>query len=173
MGIKDLFIERDDDQEEEIDLAALSAGLDNLALDSEEESEVEVTTNIVTDTYEQCGLSDLTKSIFKVEELSATLPKEMQDSVKRDTVTSIMTSFGLTVDTVVEDAETRTRELNAALNTATAKWTEENDSLKEEIESLKAQIAEREKAIASNKDMIESSSTIAKADGLVKFIKGE
>ena len=78
-----------------------------------EEETVEVNTNsvsqdnLVSDIYNQNNLSDLSKSIFKVEELVNSLPKEMPNDTKKSTVLSILTSFGLTVDEVIADGNSR------------------------------------------------------------------
>ena len=39
--------------------------------------------NLISDIYNQSGLSDLSKSIFKIEELINSLPKEMPNETKK------------------------------------------------------------------------------------------
>ena len=51
---------------------------------------------VVEDTYAQNNLHDTTRSIFKVEELMNSLPKEMVTETKKLSVLSILNSFNLT-----------------------------------------------------------------------------
>ena len=52
----------------------------------------------VQDVYEKNELADLSRSIFKVEQVMNSLPKEMATAVKKSTVHTILTSFDLSVD---------------------------------------------------------------------------
>ncbi len=180
MGFKDLFIEREDAEEEEIDLEALAAGLS----ESSPESEIEVadintnSNDIISETYEKNGFTDLANSIFKVEELSNTLPKEMVTETKRATVSSIMQTVGLSVESAVEDASTRSLILNETLENLSEKLTDENTKAEAKIEELKKAIAENEALIADNKETIKSANEkitveVERINNLVKFIKGE
>lgn len=195
MEFKDLFIKREEPEEEEIDLDALAAGLGEVTEESqveaaEEESQVEVAevdTNsadtsfadaFVEGTYLANDLDDLSNSIFKVEELSNTLPKEMPTDTKRATVTSIMQTVGLSIEDAVNDGETRVKVLNATLEKVTNQMTSANSSAEERIENLKKQIAEDEALIAKNKELIKlinenASIEVERINGLTKFIKGE
>ena len=71
--------------------------------------------NLIADIYSENDLSDLSKSIFKVEELINSLPKEMPDATKKATVLSILASFGLTIDEVLADAKDRNAVIKSAL----------------------------------------------------------
>ena len=70
--------------------------------------------NLISDIYNANSLSDVSKSIFKVEELINSLPKEMATKTKRDTVLAILTSFGLTSEIVAVDGANRVDILRAA-----------------------------------------------------------
>lgn len=180
MAFKDLFIEREENDEEEIDLEALAAGLS----ESSPEPEIEVadintnSNDIISETYEKNGLTDLANSIFKVEELSNTLPKEMVTETKRVTVSSIMQTVGLSVESAVEDASIRSLILNETLENLSEKLTNENAKAEAKIEELKKAIAENEALIADNKETIKSANEkitieVERINNLVKFIKGE
>lgn len=133
---------------------------------------------LIEDIYLQNNLIDREKSIFKVEELINSLPKEMVTDVKKAAVLSILKSFGLMVTDVCGDAENRICVLNAAIK----KITDENDAEiatnEEKIEDCKKQIAELEQAISSAKEESRFSSEtinseLRRIEDLVKFVGGE
>ena len=75
----------------------------------EETVEVELdnvnTNTLIDDIYAQNNLYDKSQSIFKVEELINSLPKEMVTETKRASVLSILGSFGLAETEVIEKRE--------------------------------------------------------------------
>ena len=182
MGLKDLFIEKEE-TEEEVDLAALSAGLDNLSNDYQPEVEVaDVDTsdgeNVVEEIYRANNLSNLDKSIFKVEDLMKTLPSEMPTASKKTTVESIMNTVGLSVEDAIDDGNQRIEILNASLEKTVESINNDIASAEEKIEQLKLEIANGEKLIADSKETIKEFTEDINVEterikGLVKFIKGE
>ena len=88
---------------------------------TEEQIDVEVETenitedNFISDIYNNNDLSDLSKSIFKVEEISMNLPDTMPKETKQASVIGILSSFQLTPESVKTDADERIVILNAAL----------------------------------------------------------
>lgn len=150
----------------------------------EEETVVEVNTdsvsqdNLVVDIYNQNNLSDLSKSIFKVEELINSLPKEMPNDTKKATVLSILGSFGLTVNEVVSDGISRKDMLNAALDEITTDnenvIAENNTNIefkKQEIQKLEKDNADRESVIKNTEDKIKIETK--RISDLIVFIGGE
>ena len=148
-----------------------------------EEYDVDVNTenvtqeNLIADIYSENDLSDLSKSIFKVEELINSLPKEMPDATKKATVLSILASFGLTVDEVLADAKDR----NAVIKSALGDIVNENESVidnnntaieqkKLEIQDLEKDNSDRRLVIKNTEDKVEAE--IKRIDGLVRFIGG-
>ena len=149
-----------------------------------EETVVEVNTdsvsqdNLVADIYNQNNLSDLSKSIFKVEELINSLPKEMPSDTKKATVLSILGSFGLTVNEVVADGISRKDMLNAALDEITTDnenvIAENNTNIefkKQEIQKLEKDNADRESVIKNTEDKIKIETK--RISDLIIFIGGE
>lgn len=149
----------------------------------EEETVVEVNTdsvsqdNLVSDIYNQNNLSDLSKSIFKVEELVNSLPKEMPSDTKKATVLSILSSFGLTVDEVASDGVSRKEMLDAALDEITtenenviANNNMEIEHKKQEIQELEKDNANRESIIKNTEDKIEIETK--RISDLIAFIGG-
>lgn len=117
--------------------------------------------SLIADVYGANGLTDMSKSIFKAEEIKATLPSTMTTEAMQTTVTGILGSFGLTVDGLKEDAATRTSILQAAC----AQITEDNTAIinerktqiedaKKLIEGWEQDIAAHEKTIANSVELI-------------------
>ena len=146
--------------------------------------EVEVNTelvsqdNLIEDIYNQNALSDLSKSIFKVEQTINSLPKEMPNDTMKATVLTILSNFGLTVDEIVEDGYSRQTIIRSALNAIV----EENESAiltnktiieqkKLEIQELEKDNANRESVIKNTEDKVELE--LKRISDLVTFIGGE
>lgn len=149
-----------------------------------ETEEVEINTenvsqnNLIEDIYSQNELADLSKSIFKVEELINSLPKEMPKETKKVTVLSILSSFGLTVGEVLDDGLERASIVRAALEAIV----EENknaiadnnaiiEQKKREIQELEKNNANRENVIDSTEDKVEVE--LKRIADLVDFVGGE
>lgn len=149
-----------------------------------EEEDVDVNTdsvsqdNLVEDIYNQNGLADLSKSIFKVEQLINSLPKEMPNDTKKSTVLTILASFNLTVDEVIADGETRKSMICSALDAIV----EENESViadnniaieqkKKEIQELEKENADRATVIKNTDDKIEIE--LKRISNLIAFVGGE
>lgn len=113
--------------------------------------------NLVADIYAANDLTDMDKSIFKAEEIKATLPTTMTTEAMKATVIGILSSFKLTVEDLLEDAGNRTEILQAAC----AQITEDNTTVinerKTQIEEAKHLIEQWEKDIAMHEKVIADS----------------
>lgn len=134
--------------------------------------------NLISDIYEKNGCTDTSKSIFKAEEISKSLPTTMPTDAKKASVIGILSSFGLTAEALETDAEERISVLKAAGVQINADNTEIIDDNKRRIEEAKIliadcerTIAEHEKVMADSTDMIEAE--IKRIDALRNFIGGE
>ncbi len=134
--------------------------------------------NLIGDIYSQNSLSDLSKSIFKVEELINSLPKEMPNDTKKATVLSILTSFGLTVEEVLADAENRKSIVQSALNVIVndnenviAENNANIEQKKKEIQALEKDNADRKTVIKNTEDKIEIE--LRRISDLATFIGGD
>lgn len=173
MGFKDLFIERTE--------AAPSGYVPETSYPSEEidtQLPEETTTDFIGDVYNENGLSDFSRSIFKVEELTATLPAEMPRDTKRQTVMNIMTTVGLDVDTVMADSELRIQNLSNAETAVVASLDEDIANGESTIESLKVQIEDCQKDISMKKAQIASIKEVTlketdRINALMRFLKEE
>ena len=86
MGFKDLFIEHDEPEKNYGGYVPEGIGIDYSGDGIHTEVPDSDTSNFVDDVYTSNHLDDITKSIFKIEELSSTLPAEMPNDIKRQTV---------------------------------------------------------------------------------------
>ncbi len=136
------------------------------------------TDTLIEDIYSQNELADKTKSIFKIEELINSLPKEMVTETKRNSVLATLEVFGLNESDVENDGMKRTEILNSIL----IKILEEADKSirekEEEIENHKKEIERLEKEISAQQLELKSSQATIEAENkrivdLIKFIKGD
>ena len=133
--------------------------------------------NLVADIYSQNELSDLSKSIFKVEELINSLPKEMPNETKKATVLSMLSIFGLTLDEVIADGQNRCSIINLALSSIEGENVDVINSNIASIEQKKLEIQDLERDNADRYSLIKETSdkieTEAKRiEELVKFVGG-
>ena len=133
---------------------------------------------LVSDVYTQNDLYDQSKSIFKVEDLMNSLPKEMVTETKRISVLSALGVFGLTSEEVVNDANKRVEILNAALDKITLEKSATIGTYKDSIESYKQEIANLERNIAREQEELKSSTESIVAETtrinkLISFVGGE
>lgn len=135
------------------------------------------TDTLIDDIYTQNNLADKSRSIFKVEELISSLPKEMATETKRNSVLAILGSFNLTATDVVTDGEERVKiltsikeQVDSDSKMTVAEKEAMIEGLKKDIEALTIEIAnEQEKVRVSNETI---SAEVAKIESLVKFAGG-
>ena len=135
------------------------------------------TDTLIEDIYFQNELFDRNKSIFKVEELINSLPKEMVTETKKSSVLAILGSFGLTTTDVGLDGESRVSVLNGVLSKIISDGKGEISDNETEIETHKKAIANLEKKISDKQNEMKVSETyinaeIARISELIKFIGG-
>jgi hypothetical protein len=136
------------------------------------------TNTLINDIYTQNDLFDMSRSIFKVEELITSLPKEMTTSTKRASVLAILGSFNLTATEVVDDGENRLSvlagikdKIDADCKNAIADKEVQIEEFKKSIENLSVEIAnEQEKMRQSDEAILVE---MAKVEKLIKFVGGE
>lgn len=129
----------------------------------------------VSDLYASNELSDLSRSIFKVEEIRQTLPSTMPVDAKCQTVTGILNSFGITAGDAVSDAMKRKEVVSIALNEINRETAQTVDKLDSEINEL-YKLAEEKKAemqkVKNDYSLIEDEADkeLARLQELVNFI---
>lgn len=113
----------------------------------------EVNTNtLINDIYVENGIMEKSKSIYKIQDVLGSLPKEMPTDAKRTTVISLLGNFGLTVTEVTDDGEKRIAILRKIQNDINTESNELITDYENQIEHLKEEIANKEKLIAEEKD---------------------
>lgn len=135
------------------------------------------TDTLIEDIYTQNDLYDKSKSIFKVEELINSLPKEMVTETKKASVLAILDSFGLTVMEIVDDGEKRIQVLGSIKDKINSESDISIADKETQIENHKKAIAELEAAIASEKEEMRISNEmisgeVTRVTDLMKFIGG-
>ena len=134
--------------------------------------------NLIADIYSANDLTDMDKSIFKAEEIKATLPTTMTTEAMKATVIGILGSFKLTVEGLVEDAVKRTDILQAACAQITKDNTDVINERKTQIEDAKKLIEGWEQDIAAHEKTISTSvetinTEIKRIANLNTFLGGE
>lgn len=132
---------------------------------------------LVSDIYEKNDMCNFSHSIFKAEELIGSLPNTMATDVKRKSVLSILNSFDITADEIIDDGVRRLSLLVAANGTIDKEGADFISRTESQIEACKVQITEMEKRIAEKKAAMKTSeetiqTEASRIDSLVKFIGG-
>lgn len=173
MGFRDFFVEKVPEEEN------YDVGTDYSVEDSTVPVELDEvhTDTLIDDIYAQNELSDRSKSIFKIEELINSLPKEMVTETKRGSVLATLGVFGLTVTDVTLDGEQRVDVLNSVLAKILDDGNANVTDKETEIENHKKEIARLEKEISDQQSEMKISENninteVGRISGLIKFIEG-
>ncbi len=175
MGFMEIFIKSDAPEEEKVvvESKTIITPIHNEPPSAPEMSEMKLnpaspevtnlTPTIVLDesgmikqVYETAGLGDLSKSIFKIQQIRTSFPETIPDEVVRQTIPGLLTAANLDTVELRLDAETRIATLNTALQNNLMEQTEKINSLTEEINELAMVIeAKRQEIINAqqNKDI--------------------
>lgn len=135
------------------------------------------TETLVSDIYANNNLSDMSRSIFKVEEINKSLPATMSTDTKREAVTGILASFDLAITDILSDASARSDAIKTTSEAMMAEYCETIKSLRDKIEDMREQIEACEAEIAANQDKYAfvcevSNEEIERIDALVDFLVG-
>ena len=136
------------------------------------------TNTLINDIYTQNDLFDMSRSIFKVEELITSLPKEMTTSTKRASVLAILGSFNLTATEIVEDGENRLgildrvkTKVDTDSKIALTDKEAQIEELKKNIETLAVEIINEQERMKKSDEIILSE--IERINALIQFVGGE
>lgn len=171
--LKGLFVEEIPNEEEMYEVESSYVEEENVEVELDSVN----TDTLITDIYAQNELFDKTKSIFKVEELINSLPKEMVTETKKVSVLATLGVFGLTVTDVTLDGESRIDVLSGVLAKILGEGNDTVVSKETEIEEHKKEIARLEKEISDQKNEMKVSedtinTEISRITSLVKFVEG-
>ena len=152
----------------------------DVALDEAVEVELNKvdTETLISDIYFQNDLGDTSCSIFKVDELISSLPKEMPTKTKHSSVLAILGNFGLSAEEIVSDGKQRITVLDAAKtkidsesNATIVEKEARIEELKQTIESLSGEIADEVEKTKMSDELIDSE--MSKIVSLIDFVGGE
>ena len=137
----------------------------------------EIGKTLIYDIYRDNQLSDMSQSIFKVEELINSLPKEMPTVAKFSSVKAILENFSISCDAISNDDKKRISILSAALGDISEKTQADIYEKEQSIESFKEEISRLEKEISEQKAIFQNSKQlideeVSRIGKLNKFISG-
>lgn len=147
------IVESNEEELNEVDFATLNRDMEMLAGNTPKEVDID-TSNLVTpeEIYISTNLTDLSKSIFKVDEIKKVLPASMTEETKKQSVIGMMQVSGITVEEVINDADARTEALLGTLESSTseteniiAEGEHQIEIHEAAIKALKTSIEERKK----------------------------
>lgn len=133
--------------------------------------------SFIEDVYNESGLNNMEKSIYKVLEVSNNLPSTMPAEAKRTTVERMLLSFGISVSDVVSDASSRDEAISVMKDSKLHDLGGKVKALNAEIEELCAQVEEKRKEVQSLETDIDHIKDAAEAEQkkiseLAEFIAG-
>lgn len=171
---KRMFVE-ENNQEEDYSLDDLAQSEDAIVAEDVNVNIVNKDT-VIAEIYQANQMEDMSESIFKVEEIMLSLPKEMTKATKQSTVIAILNSFQLTPDGVVEDGKNRLELLNSAFLKIQGETNEKIDKNSTIIEEHKQAIELLEKEIAENESFLKQASDAIdyeneRINELIHFVK--
>ena len=173
MGLLDLFVEKVE-TEPQVTYEEYYTTEYDISVNTESVTQE----NLIGDIYDKNELSDISRSIFKVEELINSLPKEIPNETKKATVLTILSSFNLTADEVIKDGLDRSMIIKSALNSIVDENNEviaaNNESIEQkklEIQNLEKDNFDRQNVIKNTEDKIEDE--LKRIEALIKFIGGD
>jgi hypothetical protein len=176
-----LFVEGEENgtpMDAEALLEQQSAQLDSILQEREPQKvTIDVGTAINIDNiYQENGLEDKTKSIFKIQEVKNVLPKDLPNEALKQSVLGVLGVSGLNVTDLLTDADTRNSILDAGLQKITDETNVIVSGSEDSIKELEEKINILKEAITSRKKLQEDSESIVNTEkqsiqSIVDFIK--
>lgn len=115
---------------------------------------------LVQDAYLAQGISDTSKSVYKVEEFINAMPSDMPNKTKQSSVLGILTVSGMNANDIIVDADVRVATLTGALETVVNENKKIVDDANLDIENLKQAIENANHVIADKEGIIKHSENI-------------
>lgn len=138
----------------------------------------EVPCDLIQKIYEDNDLTNCDVSVYKVEDLMASLPKETPDKTRKIIITNLLATLKLGFDAINDDANERVNVLLAVKEQVIGKNNTSIANLKAEIQDMKAKIEEAEMLIEKTKAEINNVDTaivmeVNRINDLINFITPE
>lgn len=129
----------------------------------------------IEEIYKASEMDDVSKSIYRVDEIRSVLPNSLASSTKKESVLGMMQVSGISVEEVIQDAENRKAVLDSVLQSFTEstvktieKNTEEIQELEDRINALKEEINNRKLSQEKQEEIINQE--IEKIKSIIDFI---
>lgn len=141
-------------------------------------SETATAEEIIDAIYEATQMTDKSVSVYKVEELAATIPSEVPESTSKVMVVNLLKTLNLSIDSIFEDAQARITALTDTFNATITDNQSQQKALTEHINDLKNQIESDKQKIQS---LVQSGNELesavknekAKISSLLSFIDAD
>lgn len=182
------LVESDEEEfDQEAILASIQAQSEELGIETSETTSVTSSSIVfdedesfltVSEVYEKAGLSNMDRSIFKAEEFGKFIPDNLPSDVKRQSLVGILSTSGLQLDELLEDAEKRIQALKDTAIITSQKSDQdimekdaEITNLLNTVDSLKQGILDRKSAQEQQNNFIDEE--IEKIERILKFVAGK
>lgn len=182
------LVESDEEEfDQEAILASIQAQSEELGIETSETTSVTSSSIVfdedesfltVSEVYEKAGLSNMDRSIFKAEEFGKFIPDNLPSDVKRQSLVGILSTSGLQLDELLEDAEKRIQALKDTAIITSQKSDQdimekdaEITNLLNTVDSLKQGILDRKSAQEQQNNFIDEE--IEKIKRILKFVAGK
>ena len=183
MAFKDLFFKNDDGPQIPTSLSnmakkhtAVGLGENEIVYEEFDTTGLDLESIVpVSAIYTKEGIGDLTKSIFKVDEIRSTMPPSLPTDVRKQTALGMISVFGLDVAGLIADADLRISTLKSAQATFNENTCDSLATDESKILELEAQIDALKQGINTTKKNQELQNAaidteVNKINDIVKFI---
>lgn len=152
---------------------------DNTSYSDAEVSSIDVSTSgdeLIVKLYNENGISDTSRSIYRVEDFLAALPETLPEDIRRSTCVNVLKASGFDPSELEDDGNIRSKVLASGKQKLISNNSQRVDSLTADISDLEKQIQDKRTEILSIQQANESiTSTIdeetSKIEKLMKIIR--
>lgn len=152
---------------------------DNTSYSDAEVSSIDVSTSgdeLIVKLYNENGISDTSRSIYRVEDFLAALPETLPEDIRRSTCVNVLKASGFDPLELEDDGNIRSKVLASGKQKLISNNSQRVDSLTADISDLEKQIQDKRTEILSIQQANESiTSTIdeetSKIERLMKIIR--
>lgn len=130
----------------------------------------------IEEIYAKQNLSDMSKSVFKIEEFASNFPKTLPDAVRKQSVIGVLNTAGFPLETLIGDGKKRIEALTGSYSSISTDLSEKIEcnvskiaELEAEIERLKVENTESTKMDEEQRKLVEVE--ISKIESILKFVE--
>lgn len=131
--------------------------------------------DIIPQIYAANDLTDASTSVYKVNELLATIPPETPEKTSKTIIVNLLGTLGISIQSIQDDSDRRKALLSDTFNATMQDYENKRTALLEEIKDYEAKIQANKEAIqqlVQNGDMLSTAvqDEIAKINSTLAFI---